>query len=77
MSLLGGSLLGQKNYAEAEPFVIQGYEGLHERSAKITAPYRDRLVEAARRPSALYDAWGRKDKAEYWRSRVDRELGGP
>ncbi len=76
MSLLGGSLLGQKKNVDAEPFVIQGYEGLHERSANITAPYRDRLVEAARRPAALYDAWGRKDKAELWRARVGPELGG-
>ena len=27
-SLLGGALLGQKKYAEAEPLLIQGYEGI-------------------------------------------------
>lgn len=74
MSLLGGSLLGQKKYTEAEPLVVGGYEGLRERSAKITAPYRDRLVEAAQRPAALYDAWGRKDQADQWRRRIAAEI---
>jgi hypothetical protein len=27
-SLLGGSLLGQQKYAEAEPLLVQGYEGM-------------------------------------------------
>src|SRR5262249_43733679 len=34
-SLLGASLLGQKKYADAEPFLLQGYEGLKQRGAKI------------------------------------------
>ena len=34
-SLLGASLLGQKKYAEAEPFLLQGYEGMKAREAKI------------------------------------------
>ncbi len=35
MSLLGGALLGQGRYAEAEPLVIGGYEGMKAREAKI------------------------------------------
>src|SRR5207249_1243687 len=34
-SLLGGALLGQKRYADAEPLLLAGYEGMKERAAKI------------------------------------------
>jgi hypothetical protein len=34
-SLLGGALLGQKKYAEAEPLLLQGYEGMKTREEKI------------------------------------------
>ena len=35
MSLLGGALLGQGRYAEAEPLIVAGYEGMKAREAKI------------------------------------------
>ena len=34
-SLLGGSLLGQKKFAEAEPLILAGYEGMKAREDKI------------------------------------------
>ena len=34
-SKLGGVLLGQKKYADAEPLLLQGYEGMKQREAKI------------------------------------------
>ena len=36
-SLLGGSLIGQKKFAEAEPLILAGYEGMKAREAKIPA----------------------------------------
>jgi len=33
--MLGGSLLGQKKYAEAEPLLLSGYEGMKQREVKI------------------------------------------
>jgi hypothetical protein len=33
--MLGGSLLGQKKYAEAEPLLLSGYEGVKQREDKI------------------------------------------
>ncbi len=35
MSLLGDSLVGQTKYAEAEPLLIAGYEGMKECEAMI------------------------------------------
>ena len=69
-SLLGGSLLGQKKYAEAEPLIVSGYEGLKAREAKIPPPGRPRLAEAGERVVRLYEDWGKKDKAAEWRAKL-------
>src|SRR5262249_33927355 len=57
-SLVGGSLLGQKKYADAEPLLVQGYEGLKQRAAYIPPIARKLLLtEALERLVQLYDAW--------------------
>ena len=71
-SLLGGSLLGQKKYAEAEPLILSGYEGMKAREAKIPPPGKPRLTEAAERVVKLYEAWGKKDDAAKWRAKLAR-----
>jgi hypothetical protein len=76
-SLLGGCLLGQKTYAEAEPLIVQGYEGLVARQQRIPVPERKRLTEAAERVIRLYAAWGKTDKAAEWRARLAPAAGAP
>jgi serine/threonine protein kinase/lipopolysaccharide biosynthesis regulator YciM len=72
-SLLGGALLGQQKYAEAEPLLLQGYDGMKQREASIPAQGKVRLSEALERLVQLYDAWGKKDKADEWRSNLRAE----
>jgi tetratricopeptide (TPR) repeat protein len=75
-SQLGAALLGQQKYAEAEPLLVQGYEGLQQRAAKIPPPVRTlRLTEALERLVQLYDATGQKDKAEEWRKQLEATKG--
>ena len=62
--MLGASLAGQKKYAEAEPFLVQGYEGLKERKGKIPALLFDPLVQAGERLAHLYEVSGRNDEAK-------------
>jgi eukaryotic-like serine/threonine-protein kinase len=69
-SQMGGFLLIQKNYAGAEPYLIQGYEGLKAREASIPDASRRRIAEARARIIALYDAWGKPEKAEEWRRKL-------
>jgi eukaryotic-like serine/threonine-protein kinase len=69
-SLLGAVLSGQKKYAEAEPLIIQGYEGMKAREAKISAPYKIRLTNAGERVLSLYEAWGQTEKAREWRKKL-------
>ena len=63
MSLLGGALLGQGRYAEAEPLIVAGYEGMKAREARILPRGQVRLREAAERVVRLYEAWGKPDQA--------------
>ena len=69
-SMLGGSLLGQKKFADAEPLILAGYEGMKAREAKIPAPGRPRLAEAAARVVLLYEAWGKPAETTTWKARV-------
>jgi hypothetical protein len=70
-SMLGGALLGQKKYADAEPLLLQGYEGMKERETKIPAQGKIRLTEALERLVQLYEATGKKDQAAEWRKKLD------
>ena len=62
-SLLGGSLLAQERYAEAEPLLVSGFKGLAERRESLPSESKPRLQEAAGRLARLYDATGRGDQA--------------
>lgn len=70
-SLLGGSLMGQEKYAEAEPLLLAGYEGMKGREAKIPPQSKKYLSEALERVVQLYDGWGKKDQADEWRKKLD------
>jgi hypothetical protein len=70
MSQLGEALRGQERYAEAEPLIVAGYEGLMARSAAINDPYESWLAVPAMRVVRLYEVWGKPDHAARWRSRV-------
>ena len=76
-SSLGASLLGQGKYAEAEPLLIRGYEGLKARVSGIPPRSRSRLAEAGGRIVALYEAWGKPEKAAEWRAKTDPDAGFP
>jgi eukaryotic-like serine/threonine-protein kinase len=69
-SLLGGSLLGQQKYVEAEPLLLQGYEGMKAREVKIPSPNKKRLAEAGRRIVDLYGASGKPEKASAWKAKL-------
>jgi tetratricopeptide (TPR) repeat protein len=69
-SQLGGCLFGQTKYAEAEPLLVQGYEGLKQREARIPGGAKKSLTDALERLVWLYDAMGRTDRAAVWRQQL-------
>jgi tetratricopeptide (TPR) repeat protein len=72
VSALGACLLGQKNYAKAEPLLLQGYKGLRQHEDRIPANFRrDRLTEAVKRVVQLYEETGKPDEAAKWRKELE------
>jgi tetratricopeptide (TPR) repeat protein len=69
-TLLGASLAAQSRYAESEPLLISGYQGMVERGAAIPSEDRVALTQAGERIVQLYDEWGKLDKAGEWRENL-------
>ncbi len=70
-SMLGMALLGQKKYAEAEPLLLAGYDGMKRQEDKIPAQGKVRLTEAAVRLVQLYEATGKPGEAAKWRKELE------
>src|SRR5580700_6317936 len=68
-TLLGASLAGQKKYADAEPLLLEGYQGMLARKDKIEVPSWYHLDRAREWIVQLYQAWGKPDNAAEWRSK--------
>jgi serine/threonine protein kinase len=68
---LGEALAAQRKFAEAEPLLLLGYEGLTQRSSTIPAAKRGCVRHAAEQLARLYEAWDKPEKAAQWRGRLD------
>jgi tetratricopeptide (TPR) repeat protein/tRNA A-37 threonylcarbamoyl transferase component Bud32 len=69
-ALLGSSLCGQMKYAEAEPLLLSGYEGMVKREASIPVGSRSALEECAERIVQFYRDWGKREKAAEWQQKL-------
>jgi serine/threonine protein kinase len=69
-AMLGASLLGQKQYADAEPLLLKGYEGMKAREKTIPPQGQPRLTEALERLVELYERWERPEQAARWRKEL-------
>jgi hypothetical protein len=69
-SLVGASLLGQKQYAEAEPLLLSGYGGMKQREDKIPAAGKRYVKETLQRLVQLYEATGRSEEAADWKKKL-------
>jgi tetratricopeptide (TPR) repeat protein len=66
-SLLGASLAGQKKYAEAEPLLLAGYQGMLARKEMMGAPNLYYLNRSREWLVQLYQSWGKPEKVAAWR----------
>jgi tetratricopeptide (TPR) repeat protein/RIO-like serine/threonine protein kinase len=69
-SLLGASLAGQAKYADAEPLLVAGYEGLLHQQARMPAESRSAPEQARQSIIRLYQDWGKPGKATEWRGKI-------
>ncbi len=65
-SMLGGALLGQKKYADAEPLLLKGYDGMKAREKTIPPTGNIRIPEALDRLIELYTATNKPDEVKKW-----------
>jgi eukaryotic-like serine/threonine-protein kinase len=68
MSMLGGALLGQKQFTDAETLLLKGYEGLKAREAMIPEQGKVRLLEGLDRLIELYAATDKPNENEKWQA---------
>jgi hypothetical protein len=68
-SLLGASLAGQKKYTEAEPLLLEGYQGMLARKDRMGAPDWYHLDRAREWVVQLYQAWDKPAKAAEWQKK--------
>ncbi len=68
---LGASLSGQKQYAKAEPLLINGYREMrNRRPSMIAADPGFELQQAGEQIVKLYTDWGKPEKASEWRGKL-------
>jgi tetratricopeptide (TPR) repeat protein len=71
-SLLGQALVEQRKFAESEPRLVAGYEGMKQREDKIPPQDKHHLIKALERLVSFYEAWGQVDKASAWRKVLEQ-----
>jgi len=64
--VLGGSLLGQGKFVEAEPLLLAAYQGLKQREPQMPAGGKLRLKEAIQRLKSFYESTGQPEQAGEW-----------
>jgi hypothetical protein len=70
-------LCGQQRYAEAEPILLQGYEGMKLREA-ILFPYDGRLLaETGEWVVRFYEVTNQPEQARIWRDKLQTKEAGP
>jgi hypothetical protein len=70
VSVLGAVLSGQERYAEAEPLLLEGYEGMKQRESVTRANERRRIAEAGERLVRFYETTGQPEQASAWREKL-------
>jgi eukaryotic-like serine/threonine-protein kinase len=70
-SLLGAALLGQHKYAEAEPHLLRGIEGLTRLESQIPWSTVVRPIEVMERLVQLYQEWNKPDQTAKWRKTLE------
>jgi hypothetical protein len=75
--MLGGALLGQGQYAAAEPLLRDGYEGMKQRADKVPAQARSELARALDRLITLAEATERPEDARKWKDEKAKLRASP
>ena len=78
LRLQAGSIITTGTLTDAQPLLLQGYEGMKQREAKTPgadspdSPPEVRLTQALERLVQLYDAWDKPDEVAKWRTELEK-----
>jgi serine/threonine protein kinase/tetratricopeptide (TPR) repeat protein len=70
VSALGAVLLGKHKYAEAEPLMLQGYQGMKHDELADHPGLKRRMAEVAGWLVRLYEATNQPEEAREWREKI-------
>jgi tetratricopeptide (TPR) repeat protein len=70
VSLLGAVLVAREKCEEAEPLLLQAYEGMKKQEVLLTADERRRLAEAGKRVVQFYELTNQPEKVREWRQKL-------
>jgi tetratricopeptide (TPR) repeat protein/predicted Ser/Thr protein kinase len=70
-SQLGEALWRQQKYADAEPLLLAGYEGLLAKEKDIPLTGKNNLPDAINRLVKFYEAWDKPEEAAKWRKKLE------
>jgi predicted Ser/Thr protein kinase len=76
-SVLGGSLTGQKRYAEAESLLLEGYNGMIQNQTGNSTDRAGLERNALERIVRLYEDWGKQETAAEWRKKAGADAAFP
>ena len=69
-SMLGATLVAQRRFADAEPLVLSGYEGIQQRIKAVPVASRYSVQEAQEAILQLYEGWEKPQQAAEWRKKL-------
>ena len=67
-AFLGAALAGLKQYSEAEPLLLSGYEGLRQRTSRMPAEQQKWIRFSGEQLVDLYSQWSKPQEAAKWRA---------
>ena len=70
-AMLGNALLHQKKYADAEPLLKAGFEGMKARERSLPPKAKDQMRVALKQLVELYEATDKPDQAANWRKTLE------
>jgi tetratricopeptide (TPR) repeat protein len=68
--LRGAVLAGNRSFQEAEPLLLEGYDGLVQQKSKMPPERMQHVREAAERIVRLYEEWQKPELALEWKQKL-------
>jgi non-specific serine/threonine protein kinase/serine/threonine-protein kinase len=72
-AFLGACLTGLRRYAEAEPLLLSGYEGMQQRSSRMPAKQKKWIRSTGEQIVDLYSRWSKPEQAAQWVTRLQTQ----